>query len=217
MEVDIRALACGRFVCLHDPELESETTGRGSVADARAEDLAQLTMRGSDEPPLLLDELIEIVRSAEKHPSALVQLDLYGEVSADAAQAFAACFDGITESFILSGHDWANISRLGSAVPGLALGYDPSDDADTSPGLLRVVEETAPEAEIIYLYRRLVRRAHEDGDALVARLQERGHRVDCWTIDYGKPNAQRDFLAAVMSGCDQITTNTPRAWARAGM
>ena len=35
LEVDLRRLACGHFVCLHDPELESETTGRGPVADAR--------------------------------------------------------------------------------------------------------------------------------------------------------------------------------------
>ena len=48
MEVDIRALACGHFVCLHDPELESETTS-GLVAriidaflDSSARDLAAL-------------------------------------------------------------------------------------------------------------------------------------------------------------------------------
>jgi glycerophosphoryl diester phosphodiesterase len=215
MEVDIRSLACGRFVCLHDPRLESETTGQGPVADAEAEDLTQLRMRGSDERLLLLDELVEIVRSSAGHPAALVQLDLYGDVDAAAAEVFAATLDGVAQSFILSGHGWDNVSRLGAGVPGLALGYDPSDQADSSAEVLRAVEATAAQADTIYLHRKIVRAAREQGDGLVGRLQERGHRIDCWTIDHGSPAAVRDFLAAVMAGCDQITTNTPLAWAQA--
>jgi len=215
LEVDIRAVACGRFVCLHDPQLESETTGQGPVAAADAKGLARIRMRGSDEPLFLLDELVEMVRAGPEHPSALVQLDLYGEVDAAAAEIFASTLDGVGRGFILSGHDWNNVSRLGASVPGLALGYDPSDRGTSSSEVLRVVEETAPQADTIYLHRKIVRTAHERDDGLIGKLRERGHRIDCWTIDHGKRNAEQDLLAALMSGCDQITTNTPTAWARA--
>ena len=55
--------------------------------------------------------------------------------------------------------------------------------------------------------------ASEDrGDGLVAELRERGHRVDCWTIDHGAPDAATDLVAAITAGCSQITTNTAFAW-----
>ena len=76
LEVDIRALACGQFVCLHDPILEKETTGKGPVAQADAASVSRLQVRASHEPPLLLDELVKIIRTEPTHPSALLQLDL---------------------------------------------------------------------------------------------------------------------------------------------
>ena len=53
------------------------------------------------------------------------------------------------------------------------------------------------------------------GHPLVARLRARGHRVDCWTIDYGDPSAIADLRAALAEGCDQITTNSAAGWAAA--
>jgi glycerophosphoryl diester phosphodiesterase len=219
LEVDLRRLACGRFVCLHDADLEGETTGRGPVAAIDAEAIAGLEMRHAPgDKPLLLHELAYAVSDWACGP-ALVQLDLKdgaGEIDATSSTLLAEALDGIAGHFILSGCDWDAVERLGGAVPGLALGYDPDDDAGAAPAAaLRAIRERAPAADTIYLSRELVRAAREQGDPLVARLRAQGHRVDCWTIDHGRPGAIADLRAAIAEGCDQITTNSAAAWAAA--
>ena len=87
LEVDLRRLACGRFVCLHDADLDGETTGEGRVEEVDAEAVRRLAMRDSGEPPLMLDELAEAVRTWPRAPSARVQLDL----KTDAAEIDQAC------------------------------------------------------------------------------------------------------------------------------
>ena len=163
------------------------------------------------EQPLLLDELAAAVRAGPCAPGALVQLDLKATAAAigDASALLAATLCGITAHFILSGCDWDAVQRLGGEVPGLALGYDPYDDAGNHPAeAMRAVRERAAEADTVYLHRDLVRAAHERGEPLVARLRAQGHRVDCWTIDHGRPAAVADLRAAIAAGCDQITTNS---------
>lgn len=218
LEVDIRPLACGHFVCLHDARLEEETTGHGLVADVEASAIRLLEMRDADgEPPLLMDEIAATMRNAPIGASALVQLDLQAtsaEIDATAISAFASAVAGLEGRFILNGYDWDAVTRIGGGIPGLALGYDPIEDARTGdPGLARLIREKAPEAHTIYLYRNLVRDSYERDDGLVADLHEHGYQVDCWTIDHGTPGADRDLVAAIMVGCDQITTNTADAWA----
>jgi glycerophosphoryl diester phosphodiesterase len=168
------------------------------------------------ERPLLLDELAAVVRAGPCAPDALVQLDLKARAAEidDARAMLAATLSGITGHFILSGCDWDAVKRLGGELPGLALGYDPYDDASNDPAdAMRTIRERAPDADTIYLHRELVRAAHEQGDPLVARLRAHGHRVDCWTIDHGSPGAVADLRAALAAGCDQITTNTATSWA----
>jgi glycerophosphoryl diester phosphodiesterase len=218
LEVDLRRLACGRFVCLHDAGLEGETTGHGPVAAIDAEAIGRLEMRdAAGERPLLLDELASAVRAGPCAPGALVQLDLKDtDLDRASCALLAAALEGIAAHFILSGCDWDAVKRLGSDVPGLALGYDPYDDASNDPAdAMRAIRERAPEADTVYLYRELVRAAHEQGDPLVARLRAHGHLVDCWTIDHGHPAAIADLRAAIAEGCDQITTNSAAAWAAA--
>ena len=111
LEVDIRALACGRFVCLHGPLLEHETTGQGPVAQVDAAAVSRLQMRAGGEPPLLLDELVQIMRTGPTHPSALVQLDLYGGIDTVAERAFTAALRGAARGFILGAYDWDVVSR----------------------------------------------------------------------------------------------------------
>lgn len=215
-EVDIRPLACGRWVCLHDPRLESETTGSGPVAEANAAAVRQLRMRASGERPLMLEELIEIVRTSPTGPRAIVQLDFQTvgvKLEEHAEASFGAAFAGRGAPFILSGYDWNMVRRLGEGVAGMALGWDPSREAAGGElDVFRLVRETAPEAQMVYLHRMLVRMSHERGDGLVARLAECGHQVDCWTLDHGEPEAAKDLAAAVATGCHQVTTNTAVAW-----
>jgi glycerophosphoryl diester phosphodiesterase len=218
LEVDLRRLACGRFVCLHDADLEGETTGQGPVAAIDAEAIAKLLMRGTAGGPLLLEELADAVRGLCV-PGTRVQLDLKAtaaEINATSSRSLAEALDGIARHFILSGCDWDAVTRLGGDVPGLALGYDPGARIDAAR-VVRHVRDRAPEADTIYLYRGLVRAAHEQGEPLVARLRERGHLVDCWTIDHGSAAATADLCAAIAAGCDQITTNSAAQWASASL
>jgi len=221
LEVDLQRLACGRFVCLHDARLEGETTGSGPVSAIDADAVARLEMLATPgAPPLLLDELVEIVRTSPRADSARVQLDLKNtaaEIGDAVCRTFAATVGALSDCFILSGCDWDAATRLGGDVPGLALGYDPTDDPAISPAeVLALVRARAAEADTIYLDRNVVRAAQERGEPLVARLRDDGHHVDCWTIDHGTTAATADLLAAVAAGCDQITTNSARAWTAAG-
>jgi glycerophosphoryl diester phosphodiesterase len=218
LEVDIRALACGQFVCLHDPILDNETTGKGYVAQADAASVSHLQMRASHESPLMLDELVKIFRAESTHPSALLQLDLKGEVDTAAERAFAATLQGGAQGFILSAYDWDTVTRVGGGVSGLTLGYDPTEDVEFGDtDVLRIVREKAPEADWIYLRRDFVRASYERGDQLVARLRGSGHQVDCWTIDHGTPEDAADLVTAMMEGCDQVTTNTAAVWANTNL
>lgn len=219
LEVDVRPLACGRFVCLHDAQLEHESTGRGPVAAIDAATVTRLKMREAPgERPLLLDELVDILDRTPADPRARVQLDLgvtAEEIDAAAVAGFARALHGFAGRFILSGYDWDAVTRLGGDVVGLALGYDPTEAVGAFGGsdVLRLVQEMAPEADTIYLHRKLVRSSQQRDDGLIDRLRERGHRVDCWTIDHGLPGAVEDLQTAIAAGCDEITTNSPRAWA----
>ncbi|MEM7021094.1 MAG: glycerophosphodiester phosphodiesterase family protein [Pseudomonadota bacterium] len=219
LEVDLRRLACGRFVCLHDADLAGETTGEGRVEEVDADAVRRLDMLGSGEPPLLLDELADAVRSWPRAPSARIQLDLKSnaaEVDQATRGRLASALEGVAGHFILSGCDWDAVSRLGDGVPGLALGYDPMDDAGhDAHDVTQQISNRAPHADTIYLHRGTVRAAEDRGEPLVAKLRARGQLVDCWTIDHGTAAALEDIRIALAAGCDQITTNTPAAWAAA--
>ncbi len=216
LEVDLQALACGRFVCLHDAELESETTGAGPVVGIDADAVKRLRMREGGAPPLLLDELVDLVQHGPTHPAARVQLDLQPSATAlDAARiaGFEAALRGCGEAFVLSGYDWDAVSRLGAGVAGLALGYDPSRRVrDGVEDVVSFVRDHAPAAEVLYLHFAIVRRSQQQGDGLVRRLADLGYRIDCWTLDHGRTNATDNLRSTIAAGCHEVTTNTPLAW-----
>lgn len=223
LEVDIRPLACGRFVCLHDARLEDETTGAGLVANTGAAAIMQYEMIGAPgERPLLLDELAEIMRNTPIAAAALVQLDLRAtaaDINGAAVTAFAAAVEGVADRLIVSGYHWDAVTRLAGDIAGMSRGYDPLKDLDAAGNagaadIAGFVHGRAPEADTVYLYRKLVSAAEKSGDKLVARLRDYGHRVDCWTLDHGDVDAADDLATAINAGCDQITTNTPLAWTR---
>lgn len=230
LEVDLRQLACGRFVCLHDEGLGSETTGSGPVAAARADELGSLRMLdASGEPslsaPLLLDELVARVRAASRSEPDVprIQLDLKetrGSLDDGAVRGFAALLEPVAAHFSLSGDDWRAVQQLGRSVAGLLLGYDPTTtlppdwdfrDAATAQRLCERVEAAAGGCQTIYLHRQHVAALAGAGANVVEMLQTRGFRVDCWTIDAGRSRSAELLRSCLELGVDQITTNTPVA------
>ena len=230
MEVDLRLLVCGDFVCLHDEFLDEETTGSGPVSALDAHAIGALFMRTPDgtstqSPPLLLSQIVELIQATPRPAEAArLQLDLKEERSSltDAVcERFAAIVAPVAAGLLLSAYDWPAINHLGAGIAGLALGYDPSYEAQRwdfdRPGapqeFCRFIADHAQGAAMIYLYYRLVGRLFDDGFDIIAALHELGFRVDCWTIDMGQADTERALRQCLAARADQITTNSPVALA----
>lgn len=226
MEVDIQLLADGEFVCLHDATLETQTDGIGRVDEADSETIR--TLRQTDgagattgPAPLLLDELIAIIgdRAPDTASGATVQLDLKlseEALSDPVAERFGVLVYPVAPRLSLSGEDWPAVRRLGGAVGGLSLGFDPMkmliDDADAAadlPEFAARMMSLAPRAEMIYLHHSALAAARERRIDLVGAFQRAGAGVDCWTIGTDRDGTEAQLRLAVESGVDQITTDTP--------
>ncbi|WP_395680326.1 glycerophosphodiester phosphodiesterase [Inquilinus sp.] len=224
MEVDLRRRADGGFACLHDDTLDRETTGSGPVAAATFDDLRRLQMRGQDgmptgERPLLLEDLVELA-AAGADPATLVQLDLKESDAAlddRSVDAFRTALAPVAGRFILSGGDWAAVRRLGAAVPGLAVGFDPCDDdtlgtlrsAADAERFIAAALDHAPQAAMIYLSYPIVLRADALGVDLIAACHAAGKTVDAWTLNPDHPGAAATLARLVALRADQITTDSP--------
>jgi glycerophosphoryl diester phosphodiesterase len=225
LEIDLRRLADDAWVMLHDDVLDKETTGKGPVAALDSAGARAIRIAGASFAPPLLADLAEAVRGATVHPDALLQIDLKEPASGltDRAIAnFAEVFRPIAGFCVLSSGDWPAVTRLGAAVPGLRLGFDPGDmaegrDLDDPPALRRFLDEvlsTAPGASIFYLWHRFVSAAFAVDVDPIGVLQDSGALIDVWTLDPTTPFIDRILVEMVEAGADQITTNDPDGIAR---
>lgn len=221
LEIDVRRVADDRWVCLHDDVLDDETDGSGPVAALRSGDLARLRIRGAAYPPPLLAGIAADVARAAPSP-AVLQLDLKepaATLTDGAVREFAAAIAPIAPRCLLSGCEWEAVARLGAAVPGLRLGYDPYEVAEGRTlvtaadyeGLARETLANAPDAAMFYLYHRFVSAALDLGVNPVAIVKANGAAVDVWTLDPATPDIGRILPRMVEAGADQITTNDPLA------
>ncbi|MGH6902533.1 MAG: glycerophosphodiester phosphodiesterase [Geminicoccaceae bacterium] len=222
VEVDLVATADGDLVCLHEPMLEHETTGRGPVAQQPSATVLALRQRDNAGEPLDslvlgLAELVQIVRSNPPpgRPDGRVQLDLkepLAGITAEVVRRFAHALGDLGSWSTLSGPSWPAIERLRAAVPGLATGFDPEDAiaagmaAHEVPGHLL---ETAPSARIYYLEHGFVLECLAQGRNPIAPLCAAGKRVECWTLDGNHDRVVEKLEALIAAGADQITTNDP--------
>jgi glycerophosphoryl diester phosphodiesterase len=220
MEVDIRLLGDGSWICLHDATLEAETDGSGPVANLDAQAISRLRISGSDYAPPLLADIVKAVKGAASS-GACLQLDLKepaAGLSAGAAASFAELIGPVAATCVLSGCDWVTVKRLAATVPKLRLGYDPYEAAEgrsfANPSELRAfvddIGKSAPDAAIYYLHHRFVSLCLDNGLNPVAALKATGAMVDIWTLDPSLPGIEKILPRMVAAGADQITTNDPR-------
>lgn len=224
MEVDIQLLADGAFVCLHDENLETETDGSGPVGatdSATVRTLRQTADGAAGAPPLLLEELADIIsgRAADIGDGGSVQLDLKSSgpaITGAVADRFARTVQPVARHLSLSGEDWQAVVRLGGAVEGLSLGFDPTvlayEDRDTVgdlSGFAERVASLAPRADTVYLHHSVFAAARRQGVDLAGAFHHLGRRVDCWTISTDRDGAEMQLRLAIDSGVDQVTTDTP--------
>jgi glycerophosphoryl diester phosphodiesterase len=225
LEVDLVVTADSRFLCLHDPTLDAETTGTGLVAAATRAEVEGLRQRGSngeilDAPPLFLDEVAAAVGRFGRASGGLVQLDIK-EPSIRFDDATVAQFVGtigmLRHRFIASGCDARLIACLCRVAPGLAGGFDPLNLYDlgalqSAADFETLADETlhlAPHAAIYYLEADLVLKSLSLGVNLVDRVTCDGAKVDAWTVDADRPQLRDVLQRLVGAGVHQITTNDP--------
>lgn len=229
-EVDLRLLADGIFACLHDSDLDLETTGSGPVAHTNSQQLRDLRLRHPEtgapdgQAPPLLEDLVTVLVRGGAHADAVVQLDIKDDdpPPQNALDRFASVLGGHADCFLASGTSWQSVAALGAAVPSLRLGFDPTELAQTTPpgdaaAFARFAEatlEAAPTAQVIYLPYQLLMKAAAAKAPVVRMFRDRGCTVDCWTLDPDRENI-RDCLPIIVGlGVDQITTNAPLALER---
>lgn len=143
IEFDIQPLADGDFVMLHDPVLEHETTGTGRVEAATRAAVKALRLRGTEEPPALLSEAVNVLRSVRR--PLKVQVDFKPVLPVDGGmvervlKALAPLRANPHLNVVVGClADW-NLRAFRRTDPTLRLGFDPALYLDApvpdSPGL----------------------------------------------------------------------------------
>ena len=225
LEVDLVVTGDKGFAVLHNLELSAETTGTGLVANSSDAVLRQLQLRDNAGAPIadrvmLLDDLCALMVSGKVHSEALLQLDYKEDDSVlDAVTLanFARATRPVARNLILSSGSAKAIAMLAAEVPGIRIGFDPSDEARVNAaratgGHADFVAETvaaAPRAELIYLDWRIPLLFAEDGFDIIAAFHAVGKRVDAWTITRVDADALTHVERLLALKVDQITTDDP--------
>ena len=231
VEVDLVVTGDRGFAVLHNLELSAETTGTGLVAQTRDADLRQLHLRDNTGLPIpdkvmLLDDLCALMASGALHPDALLQLDYKEDetvLDAAALANFARAARPVARNLILSSGSAKAIAMLAAGVPGIQIGFDPSDEArvnaarDTGRHADFVADTlaAAPDADLIYLYWQIPLLFADDGFDIIAAFHAAGKRVDAWTIARVDADAILNVERLLALKVDQITTDDPESLAQA--
>ena len=225
MEVDLQARADGGFAVLHDADLSGETDGTGPVAGIDRAGLAGLRLRACDRAPMGSEDLAGLLTAA--HPGALLQLDMKDHALGPAHIAhLVQHFGPHAGRLIASGASEALIAALAHSMPGLKVGYDPTDDLVALDPLARVARLIAclthpVRPAMVYLNWHLLLDTAAQGLDLVALAHDHGVQVDAWTHRMADPEAGftdaewAQFQDLLALRPDQITTDSPLATERA--
>lgn len=232
MELDLRVRGDGGFVVLHDAGLEGETDGHGPVRKASAEDLRRLTVKAGGTPPILSEDLAQMLTTA--HPDALLQFDMKDDLKTIGSAGLAHLvefFGAAGRSIIVSAGDLDLIVAIRNYLPNLARGIDPTDKlvdilAQQGPAAARqellsdLKGQTEPDT--VYLSWPLVLKAAARDLDLIGLCHEHGSKVDAWTFNLKNPETGfsdiewEQFSTLMALKPDQITTDeapaTERAW-----
>ncbi|HKX17783.1 MAG TPA: glycerophosphodiester phosphodiesterase family protein [bacterium] len=128
VEFDVRLTRDEKFVLIHDTDLASETSGRGSLRGVTEAQFKTLRLRGSDEPAATLADVAEILRLVDR--PVKVQIDLKEaapitpEIAAALLRTIAPIRNQSPASVVVgSMGDW-NLRLLRRLDPELAVGLD---------------------------------------------------------------------------------------------
>jgi glycerophosphoryl diester phosphodiesterase len=129
VELDVTALATGDYLLVHDPQLESETTGTGPVARCTPQQARDLRCRvAGEETPYRVPLLSEVVVLFGDHlGDTRLQLDFKNLVPFADEEPLARLVDLVrplgARVIVSSEADW-QLRRLRRLAPWLDLGFD---------------------------------------------------------------------------------------------
>ncbi len=128
IEFDVGLTLDGAFVLLHDSSLERETTGRGPLRQISEAQFKALRLRGTNEPPATLADVVTALRGVGR--ALKVQVDvterepLPREVAARLGHALATLRENsYLRVVVSSAADW-NLRILRRLDPALNVGFD---------------------------------------------------------------------------------------------
>ncbi|MBA3870309.1 MAG: hypothetical protein H0X30_14285 [Anaerolineae bacterium] len=129
IEVDLTPLKADDFLLVHDPELESETSGQGKVNDSMPEQTKAYRIKHHDtiteHPPALLSEVVAAFLAASG-PTRL-QLDykwVYPSTNDEPLHRLVHLIEPLAKQVIVStGADW-HLRKLQQYAPWLDIGFD---------------------------------------------------------------------------------------------
>lgn len=225
IEVDLVVTGDKGFAVLHDATLDRETTGQGPVAHASDDVIRQLRLRDNDgnpitEPVMLLDDLCTLMASGTVHPDALLQLDYKLDekpLDGRAIANFRRATLPVANNIIVSSGSAAAVKLLTHAVPGMQIGFDPSDEhifrSNLAAGTLQTFVDDAlaasPDAHMVYLHWQIVTLSADAGFDIVDAFHQHGKRIDAWTIQASDPASVATVEKLLALKVDQITTDDP--------
>jgi glycerophosphoryl diester phosphodiesterase len=128
IEFDISLTGDNEFVLLHDATLERETTGLGSLRSITREQFKSLRLRGSDEPPATLAEVVAVLADVRRPLKVQVDLKEQEPMSGTGAAALLKALAPLRRNEhlrIVVGclADW-NLRTLRRLDPALEVGVD---------------------------------------------------------------------------------------------
>ncbi len=225
IEVDLVVTGDKGFAVLHDKTLDRETTGQGPVAHTSDDVIRLLRLRGNDgapinEPVMLLDDLCTLMASGKVHPDALLQLDYKEDekvLDGRAIANFRRATLPVAKNIIVSSGSAAAVKLLTDAVPGMQIGFDPSDEhifkSHLAAGTLQTFVDDAlaasPGAHMVYLNWQIVTMSSDAGFDIVDAFHQHGKRIDAWTIQASDPASVATVEKLLALKVDQITTDDP--------
>ena len=254
IEIDVTALAESDYLLVHDPILESETTGSGEVGKttpAQAKDFFfKKGARATSYRVPLLSDVVALFQQYET-PTRL-QIDFKNMLPFDndePLQRLLISIEPLGKRVIVSTcADW-QLRKLRRLAPWLDLGFDigfyldfressgnPLDfphqkgaygylddhpiasikfwpTADYLVDRCGMYVGLVPGVSTFYISYKLLIQSLDDGFNWAEALHAAGIKLDAWTMDVGRPDAERSLPRLIEAGIDFITTNTPQAMA----
>lgn len=129
IEIDVTALADRDYLLVHDPELQAETTGQGSVAESTVEQVRPLNIKHREvETPYPVALLSDVVRAfLDSSGQARLQIDYKNVIPFPNDEPLYRLVDLIkplgNRVIVSTGADW-QLRRLRKIAPWLTLGFD---------------------------------------------------------------------------------------------